>query len=354
MAGDTQARDSLIWFVRAGSGGVYAEYFLSNSVVAIGWAGVGEIHPDDSNEDISARFEIHFPDDSVRKRITSAGQVKRFIREIQIGDLVTTFDHSSRLYHLGEVTSEALIESRKVAGEGERSEYVRSVKWTDEVSRDVLSQSTRNVLGGQLTVFLLSALASAEIMQKVSGANTEIVESTPNKTDDTDSGDETYVEEDFLASYLDRAEQFIEDEIAKLDWEQMQQLVAGILRAMGYRTRVSPRGPDRGVDVFASKDGLGLEEPRIFVEVKHRLGPIGTSDVRSFLGGRQPGDRCLYVSTGGFTREARYEAERSSIPIRLIAMPDLRELLVDYYESLDSETRALVPLRRVYWPTRVE
>ena len=58
--------------------------------------------------------------------------------------------------------------------------------------------------------------------------------------------------------------------IIRLQWDQVQELcAAAFVRAMGYRTTVSPRGADRGVDVFASPDGLGLEEPRIFVEVKH-------------------------------------------------------------------------------------
>lgn len=352
MVDDTQARDSRTWFVRAGSGGVYAEYFLSKSVVSVGWGDAGEICPDDSDEDIMARFENCFPNDSDGRRRTSANQVKRFMREVEIGDLVITYDHSSRLYHLGRVTSDAQIIIRGVPGEGERREYTRGVEWEHQVSRDELSDSSRNFLGSQLTLFKPSASASAELIRLASGTSDTKID-TPS-SESNDQIDLVDTEEDLLESYLDRSEQFIEDEIAKLDWEQLQELVAGILRAMGYRTRVSPRGPDRGVDVFASPDGLGLEEPRIFVEVKHRLGTIGTSDVRSFLGGRQSGDRCLYVSTGGFTREARYEAERSSIPIRLISMPDLRELLVDYYESLDSETRALVPLRRVYWPRQVE
>lgn len=46
----------------------------------------------------------------------------------------------------------------------------------------------------------------------------------------------------------------------------MRDLVAGILRAMGYKARVSPLGPDGGHDIFASPDGLGVEEPRIFKE----------------------------------------------------------------------------------------
>ncbi len=126
--------------------------------------------------------------------------------------------------------------------------------------------------------------------------------------------------------------------------------MAEILKAMGYRTRVSQRGPDRGVDVFASPDGLGLQEPRIFVEVKHRPGTqIGAQDVRSFLGGRQPGDRCLYVSTGGFSKDSKYEAERSSIPITLVTLPQLRELLIEHYERMSPTGTALVPLERIYW-----
>jgi restriction system protein len=131
----------------------------------------------------------------------------------------------------------------------------------------------------------------------------------------------------------------------------MQELVAGILRAMGYRTVVSDTGSDRGVDIFASPDGLELQEPRIFVEVKHRTRTtMGAKEIRAFLGGRKHGDKCLYVSTGGFTKDAHYEAERASVPTTLINLPELRKLLVEHYEDLDAEARALVPLKRLYWP----
>lgn len=56
------------------------------------------------------------------------------------------------------------------------------------------------------------------------------------------------------------------------------------------------------------------------------------------------------MSTGGFTKDARYEADRSGIPITLISLPQLRELVLDYYEDLDAPTRALLPLERLYWP----
>ena len=72
----------------------------------------------------------------------------------------------------------------------------------------------------------------------------------------------------------------------------MQQLVAGILRAVDYKTRVAPRGRDQGRDIVASPDGLGLEASRIVVEVQHRpKGSIGTPGLRSFSGGLRSGDR---------------------------------------------------------------
>jgi hypothetical protein len=148
----------------------------------------------------------------------------------------------------------------------------------------------------------------------------------------------------------EKADTFIEDAINRLAWDQMQELLAGLMRAMGYRTTVS-EGPDRGVDVFASPDGLGQQEPRIFIEVKHRpKTQMGSKEIRAFLGGRKKGDKCLYVSTGGFTKDAQYEADRAEVPLRLLTLPDLRRLLVEQYEKLDDEARALVPLRRLYWP----
>lgn len=77
---------------------------------------------------------------------------------------------------------------------------------------------------------------------------------------------------------------------------------------------------------------------------------MGPHEIRSFIGGLRDGDRGLYVSTGGFTKEANYEADRSSIPITLLDLDDLAELLVTHYDRFDSEGRALIPLVQVYWP----
>ena len=132
----------------------------------------------------------------------------------------------------------------------------------------------------------------------------------------------------------------------------MQELVASILRAMGFKARVAPPGPDRGIDVFASPDGLGLQEPRIKAEVKHRKGSqMGSQEIRSFVGGLRPGDRALYISTGGFSKEAKDEAERSNIPLTLLDLDDIAALIEQHYENFDAEGRGLLPLTKIYWPS---
>ena len=337
---------SKLWMVRAGRQAAYLAHFLSEGLVAIGGGRAGPVGPNDSVEDIRRRFEEAYPEDKPGTRASWVAQVKRFVREVEIGDTVVTYDPETRQYHMGQVGTDVTISTRNVDN-SERHEYVRKVKWKGTVSRDDLSTTTRNSLGSISTLFNPSGSASHEMLQLFYGENqtSQSVERPRPQSDETDSSQ-------ILQEYIEKSDEFIADQVAKLDWHQLQELVAGIVRAMGYRTRVSERGPDRGVDVFASRDGLGLEEPRIFIEVKHRQGAIDAPGIRSFLGGRRDGDRCLYVSTGGFSKEARYEAERSQIPLTLIAMPELRELLVDYYESLDSEVRALVPLRKVYWPVQ--
>ena len=347
MSEDIQS-NSDIWMVRAGRGGVFASLFLDESIVAIGWGEIGDVTAATPDDEIRRLIDVAYPSSKPGTRASWAGTVRRFVKDVKVGDPVVTYDKESGLYHLGEIRSDA--ERRTLDIDGEKHEwFCRDVKWDDQVPRDSLLLSTRNGLISALTVFHVSAAASADLRRRAPQSASDGVQD-----DESPLPDNEMDESETLQEYIDKSDLFIEEAIIKLDWQQLQDLVAGVIRAMGYKTIVSSPGPDGGVDIFASPDGLGLEEPRIFVEVKHRPDVrIGSQDVRSFLGGRQQGDRCLYVSTGGFSRDAKSQALGSNIPIRLIDMSQLRELLVEYYEALDSETRALVPLKRVYWPIRL-
>ena len=329
--------DKTIWMVRAGKGAQFVDDFIENNFVGIGFQGAGEVSSPVDKPTIESRIRLAHPAHSKGKISVSASQVKRYFDEIEPGHAVITYDPGQRLYFVGEITSNV----KNIAHDLFRS---RDVKWTGQVSRDTLLQTTRNSLGAISTLFLVQGDAAVDVWKNVNAIGTEASEALPNVPVETEA-------EDLYESIESKANELLEDLIAKLDWEQMQQLVAEILNAMGFKTDVSPRGPDRGIDVFASPDGLGLIEPRIFVEVKHRLGTrMGADQIRTFLGGRQPGDRCLYVSTGGFSKEAKYEAERANVPLKLIDLPKLRELVFEHYESFSPSGIALLPLKRLLWP----
>lgn len=332
-----------MWMVRAGRNASAIDEFLEEGRVAIGFGGAALLPLGASKEEVVARVEAVMPGKRDGQRRSAAGQVWRFLSELEYGDQIVTWDPGARRFLVGEL----------VEGDGQLEESggrFRNVKWTHHVLKDVLSADTRNKLGSIMTLFRVRDSATSEIVARMTRLEEDL--DTASATPESPSADVDATDDSQgVDNILDRAAELIEDRIAGLGWEELQDLVAGVLRAMGYRTYVSPRGADRGVDIIASPDGLGLEDPRIFVEVKHRLGTtMGAPALRSFLGGRQPGDKCLYVSTGGFTKEARYEAERSSIPITLVDLPRLRSLLVDHYASADEETRAMMPLQAVHWP----
>jgi restriction system protein len=331
--------------VRAGIGGENVEEFLRHGLIAFGDTRLGALSPALRKDDLLRLFADKYPEEKEGSRASWASQLMRLLGEMKTGDPVVTFDRDRRLYLLGTIASEYEWAPQLIADKP----HIRRVQWTHQVPRDLLTVSTRNSLGSSLTLFKIGPEAAKDLQAKRVPIGATVAEAPPPPKEL--AADEEAAGAEVRAEIIEKADEFIEDAINKLDWQQMQELVAGILRAMGYRTTVSPPGADRGVDIFASPDGLGLQEPRIFVEVKHRdQTKMGAERIRAFLGGRKPGDKCLYVSTGSFTKEARYEAERASVPITLLDLQDLRKLLIENYENLDAETRALVPLKRLYWP----
>ncbi len=325
------------WVVRAERGGRLYDVFKDNSIIAIGWSEVGSLADLKSREKIAARVAATFPDWKPQAVAMSAGQLHRFRSEMKIGDRIVTYDPSRRVYLIGEITGDYRWDPALDPGDPN----LRSVTWQGEVSRDLLSVRSRNSLGAISTLFQLSPDVVEDLLRALQSHQ-------PAKIDTVAAAE--IAEEDVFKNIQEKAIEFTKDRVHALDWSDMQELVAGLLRAMGYKTRISPAGPDRGKDIVASPDGFGFEAPRIVVEVKHREGVIGSQAIRSFLGGRHPQDKGLYVSTGGFSKDALYEAERASIPLSLMTIDDLVDALVQNYDRLDLETQQLLPLKRIYWP----
>jgi restriction system protein len=131
-----------------------------------------------------------------------------------------------------------------------------------------------------------------------------------------------------------------------------QDLVAALLEAMGYRVLwVAPPGPDRGIDILAGSDPLGVQDPRIKVQVKHRFtSATDVSDLRAFMAVLGPRDVGIFVSAGGFTKAARDEARNHETRrLTLLDLEQLLDLWISHYGRITEDKKIMLPLRPVYY-----
>lgn len=325
--------------IRAEVGGRLFDAFKEKGVAAIGWGEIGSLETLTTREAIFQKVQAAWPEWKKQAQRMATGQLFRLRSENKVGDGVVTYHPGRRMYLVGTIKGgyryDPFFEKE--------DPNLRDVEWRGEISRDWLTTASKNSLGAIATLFLLPETVAADVERALAQGKGEDAPPSPAEEQEQE-------EEDLLKDLQGRAFEFIKDRISQLDWDEMQELVAGLLRAMGYKTRVSPSGPDRGKDIIASPDGFGLETPRIVVEVKHRTSAMGSNEIRSFLGGRHQDDKGLYVSTGGFSKDAHYEAERASIPLMLMDLNELAQAIIDHYDAMDIDTQRLLPLKRVYWP----
>lgn len=147
------------------------------------------------------------------------------------------------------------------------------------------------------------------------------------------------------------ATQGIEKAIRALAPYEFQDLVAALLRGMGYHTPfIAPKGKDGGVDVIAYKDPLGTEAPAILCQVKHRPDAVaGIADVQRLIGALQVGKTVgLFVTSGHFSNDARNSARTSHVHVELIDMARFIDLWIEHYPDLEEDDRALLRLRTIH------
>jgi restriction system protein len=153
--------------------------------------------------------------------------------------------------------------------------------------------------------------------------------------------------DDIEQTALDGLEKFIN---SKNPYE-FQDLVAALLRGMGYYTPfVAPKGKDGGVDIVAYRDPLGTESPRIQVQIKHRESTASVQEVRQLMGLLQKeGNVGIFVSTGGFSPDARTVARGSHVHVELIDLHRFIGLWQEFYPKLSDADKSLLPLRPIYF-----
>ncbi len=92
--------------------------------------------------------------------------------------------------------------------------------------------------------------------------------------------------------------------------EEFEEYVAELLRFQGYKTRMTPRSGDYGVDIVASKDGV-----KTAVQIKRYSKKLDQKPIREAVTGmavRQYGcTKAMVVTNSTFTKAAEFLAKES-------------------------------------------
>lgn len=306
--------------------------FLKDDKMAIGWKEIGNLREIPANrDDFKKKYVQVYPDASKGAVATCAGMLYRFCHEVQIGDYVVYPSKSDRMINIGEITGDYEFAS-------DAHEYVqqRNVKWLKHIPRTSFSQGALYEIGSALTFFAVKNYADEFLSALDKGFKKH---AASNDEDDTVGA----TAEDIIESTKD----FILKELSRnLKGYALEEFVADLLHAMGYRTTVSPQGGDSGIDITAYKDEL---PPRILVQVKSQDSDIKETTIQSLKGAMREGDYGLFVTLSNYTKNAQKYLESTPI-IRGINGTELVDLILKYYEDLDIKYKKMIPLKMVYIP----
>lgn len=155
-----------------------------------------------------------------------------------------------------------------------------------------------------------------------------------------------------LEQLENKALEGLRDYIIQKNPYEFQDLVAALIRAMGYYTPfISPKGKDGGIDIIAYQDPIGANEPRIKIQVKHKPDTIiPVDDIRSLMGVlNKDGDVGMLVTSGRFTAEGVRQARDSKMHVELIDFEKFISLWQDFYTKMPDEDKNLLPLYAIYF-----
>ena len=308
--------------------------FLHENVIAIGWREMGDLSvlaPD--RDSFREKYIDTYPNSKKGSVAACSGMLYRFVHEIQVGDYVVFPSKTDRMVNIG------VIEGyyRYVSDAVDLCQQ-RGVRLIKHLPRTTFSQGALYEIGSALSLFAVKNYADEFLAALDKGFKNEM------QVEDESVG---ATAEDIIESTKD----FILKEISRqLKGYDLEEFVADLLQAMGYRTTVSPHGGDSGIDITAYKDEL---PPRILVQVKSQDGDVKETTIQSLKGAMREGDYGVFVTLSNYTKNAKKYLENTPI-IRGINGTELVELVLKYYGQLSEKYQKMIPLKMVYIPVTLD
>ena len=340
--------DPTAWMIRAGRHGEREEFALESGLLGTGFGEVPDLTPVTDREQVKRLVRDAYPGAKDGAVNNYAGQLWALRSRIKPGDLVVLPLKKNPQIALGVVTRGYRY---RVDQDPDGWHWI-SVDWRRaDVPRTAIRQDLLYSLGAFITVCQIKRNDAAWRLQRVletgtdPGARVDVAEVVDTVSgDESDSSGTTFDIEQLARDQLQQhvAEQFTGHRLADL--------VAAVLDAEGFFTEVAAPGPDGGIDVFAGRGPLGLDSPKLIVQVKSSPAPVAATVVRELHGvlSTHGAEQALLVAWGGVNRVAQRELRNQFFRVRVWDADDLLDAVLRNYDRLDEEWRSELPLKRIW------
>lgn len=325
-------KEITIWGIHGGRNGEAEMIFEQKNLIALGWKQMGNLSSLKSREDFKSSYQKAYPDSKTGAIPIKAGMLYRFVREVKINDFVISPRKLTKEICVGKILSEYEY------NDSFDFPHIRKVYWIKKYPRTKFSQGALYEVGSAMTFFQIKNYAD-EFLAAIEGkepidATSEDIESIGLVADDIEQQSR-----DFILKQISQ----------NLKGHGFANFVGHILDLMGYKVKISEPGSDRGIDIIAHKDDLGVEPPAIIVQVKSSDKEINEAEVSQLYGKVSEKDFGLFISLSGFNRRA-YDFAFEKRNLRLINGDEFIDLVYKYYNHIDGKYKAIIPLKKVYVP----
>lgn len=335
-----------VYLARAGSDGEDEAYALDHGVAIIGFTEYPSLATAKDYEAVLALVKATTPDLKPRAAGNYAGQLWAFALAMQPGDLVVMPRKLTSQVALGRVTGP--YQYKQV---GSTKRHVRAVEWVrPDVPRSVFEEDLLHSFGAFMTVCNIKRNdAEARVTAVLAGKPDPGFVPVPGKPPKPDSDGEAEAAAGHDLS-LAANDQIVAHIQRRFHGHALAKLVNAVLVADGWATKLSPPGPDGGIDIFAGRGPFGLDAPNLCVQVKSQNSPADVTVFRTLQGAMQSykAEQGLLVCWGGFNKVVLNEARQWHFTVRLWESRDLVEAIYRTYEKLPAEIQAELPLKRVW------
>jgi restriction system protein len=338
-----------LFLVRAGKDGEDEDYALDHSLAVIGFRNIPSLQAARDYSDVQRVVEEVSPGAQKRRVGNWAGQLWAFTISMAEGDLVVMPCKTSGQIAVGRVSG-----SYKYQQIGDAYRHTRAIRWIKrDVPRTAFRQDLLDSMGAFMTVCQIQRNGAPERVLSVmnGGVDPGLGTQDPQSVAPASSAAvlPTNAEEnvDYERAARDKIIAFITENFRE---HALTELINAVLEADGWVTKVSPKGPDGGVDIYAGRGLLGTDRPRLVVEAKSQRDPADVGIYRVLKSSIQTfnADHGLLVCLGGFKRSVKDEAKKDYFLVRLWGSEELVDAITRLYPKLSKDMQARLPLKPIW------